>query len=74
MRKLLILIALVGITACSNRAVYDNVRIHQRNECLEEPPSRYEECLERVNKPYKVYQREREEALEQLEQASSGSE
>lgn len=59
MKKLLVLIVLLGVTACSNRAVYENVRLHQRNECLQEPAPRYEECLERVNKPYNDYKRER---------------
>lgn len=65
MNKLTILMVLLGATACSNRAVYENMRIHQRNECLKEPSPRYEECIERENKSYEEYRRERKEALEQ---------
>ncbi len=64
MNRLLILLLLLGIAACSNRAIYDNMRIHQRNECLKEPPSRHEECMEHANKSYEEYERERRELLE----------
>lgn len=64
MNKLSILVLLLLVTACSNRAVYENMHIHQRNECLKVQPSVYEECMEGQNKSYEEYQREREEALE----------
>lgn len=64
MNKLLIITVLLGLAGCSNRAVYENMRIHERNECFKEPPSLYEECLERVNKPFDRYERERKELLE----------
>lgn len=64
MSRLLILLLLVGVAACSNRAVYENIQIHQRNECMKQPSGPYEECLERVNPPYEEYRREREEMLE----------
>jgi hypothetical protein len=71
MNKLMILMVLLAVTGCSNRAVYENIRIHQRNECLKELPSRYEECIEPPNKSFEEYQRERKEVLEQ---DSNGSE
>lgn len=64
MNKLPVLIVLLGVTACSNRAVYDNIRLYQRNECLKEPPPRYKECIERTNQSFEEYQRERREGLE----------
>lgn len=64
MNKWLILAVSLGLTACSNKAVYENIRIHQRNECLKEPLSRYEECLERVNMSYEEYESGRKEILE----------
>lgn len=64
MNKWLILTLLIGITACSNRAVYENILIHQRSECVKEPPPRYEDCLERVNTSYEEYERNRKELLE----------
>lgn len=53
------------VTACSNRAVYDNMRIYQRNQCQEQPIPNYADCLERASKPYEVYQRELDRVLEQ---------
>jgi len=64
MSRWLVLAVLLGASACSNRAVYDNISIHQRNECLDEPPPLYESCMEQANKPFGQYQRERREALE----------
>lgn len=59
--SVLILVVLLGLAACSNRAMYENMLIHQRNECLKEPPPRHAECLEQTNQPYEEYQRKREE-------------
>lgn len=65
MNKLLIILMLLGVAGCSNRAIYENLRIQQRHDCLKEPPAVYEDCIERTNKSYEQYRREREEALEQ---------
>ncbi len=68
MKRSLLIVVLVTIAAgCSHRAVYDNVRIHQRNECANKPPSTYFECIERANKSYEEYERERKEVLEKPE-------
>ncbi len=65
MNKLLILMVLLGFAGCTNKAIYENMRIQQRNDCLKEPPARYDECVERSDKSYEEYRREREEALEE---------
>lgn len=68
MNKFLLLLAVGFVaTGCSHRAVYENVQINQRTECANEPPSTYFECLERTNKPFDKYQRERKELLEKPE-------
>lgn len=63
---LLLFVALVtvGMSACSNRAIYDNLRVYQRQECRDQPMSSYEQCLERARQSYGAYQRERREALD----------
>ncbi len=58
-------ILLLGVAGCSNKGMYDNLRIHQRHQCLEEPPPASVECLQRTNKSFEEYKREREEALKQ---------
>lgn len=58
-----VLILVLGVAGCSNKGIYDNLRIHQRNKCLEEPPPASVECLQRTNKSFEEYQREREERL-----------
>lgn len=67
MKRLPIILLSLEIAACSNRAIYDNIRIHQRNECLKEPPSRHKECMERANKSYEEYERERRDMKQFLE-------
>jgi hypothetical protein len=59
MNILLITLLILGVIGCSNKAVYENIRINQRNDCIKEPPPAYDECIERTNKSYEEYQRER---------------
>jgi len=63
MSKLLMILVLFGTVGCSNKAIYDNMSLHQRNECLKDPPPAYFECIERTSKSYEVYERERSEVL-----------
>ena len=63
MKKLLVLLVVFSIAGCSNKAVYENIQINNRNACLKVPQSQYEECLERSNKSYEEYERERKEVL-----------
>lgn len=65
MNKLWGLTILLGLVACSNQAIYENMRIQQQNDCLKEPPGRYDECIERADKSYDEYRRERDRALEE---------
>lgn len=60
MHKFLIMAAILSIAGCSNKAVYDNIQINNRTECNKAPPAQYEECMERANKSYEEYERERE--------------
>jgi len=43
---------------------YDNIRLHNQQECLNEPPPTYSECMERANKSYAEYARENKEILD----------
>jgi uncharacterized lipoprotein NlpE involved in copper resistance len=58
----LVLLILAG---CSNRAVYGGIQTSNRIECLELPPSQYDECMEDANRSYDEYEREREKDLGQ---------
>ena len=53
-----------SIAACSNKEIYDNLRLEQRNQCVKEPQRTYFECIERTNKSYEEYERERKGILE----------
>jgi len=53
-----------GIAGCSNKAIYDTFRLDQRYKCAKEPPTTYFECIERTNKSFEEYERERKEISE----------
>jgi len=63
MNKLLIILALISIASCSNKVMYNNLRLNQQQKCAEEPRNTRYECMERTDKPYKDYERERKELL-----------
>lgn len=66
MNKFLLVMSAVCVVVaagCSNRAVYENMQLNQRQECAERPPSEFEACMERVNKTYDEYERDRQEIL-----------
>jgi hypothetical protein len=60
MSKLLVVLIMLGVVAgCSNKAIYDNLRLEQRNRCAKEPHRTYLECIERTNTSYEEYERQR---------------
>lgn len=63
MTKWIVLLALLGVVGCSNKEIYNKLLRDQRNKCREEPKSMYSECVERTEKSYEQYQRERDEVL-----------
>jgi len=64
MKFYLVLIIVSSMVGCSNRAIYENVQINKRNECMKLPLKQYHECMEKVNKSYDEYERERKETLD----------
>ena len=59
-------LVMFGIVGCSNKVIYDNLRLDQRNNCVtvNEPSTTYSECIERTNKSFEEYERERKEIIE----------
>ena len=64
MKLYLALFIVFSMVGCSNRAIYENIQINKRNECMTLPQNQYDECMEGVNKSYDKYERERNETLE----------
>ena len=64
MSKLLIVLVMFGVAGCSNKAIFGTFRLNERNKCVNEPPPIYSECIERTNKSYEEYERERKESME----------
>ena len=65
MKKTCVIFFLFAIAGCSNKAMYDNLVINQRQACLKEPPALFEECMNKAHKTYEEYERERKELLEE---------
>ena len=66
MRFALILLALVLLPACSQRAWYEGVQQSRIAECERLPPGAANDCLRRVNTlSHEQYERERAKAAAQ---------
>ncbi|MEM7563010.1 MAG: hypothetical protein AAF353_08175 [Pseudomonadota bacterium] len=58
-------LVLFSLSGCSNKAIYDNIQINQRNKCVEEPADDYFDCIDRTRKTYAEYLKEREALLKE---------
>ncbi len=72
MRKLLMIVVIVGSAGCSNKAMYNQFLLDERIKCAEAPSSTYFDCLERTNKSFEEYQRERKEITERQKRIDVG--
>ncbi len=63
MRMTLSIIFIALLAGCSKREIYDNILVDQRNRCIHQRPSEYDECIKRTSKSYEEYERERQELL-----------
>lgn len=57
-------LVMFGVAGCSDKAIYDKLHLDERNKCVKEPSATYFECIERTNKSYEEYERERKESME----------
>ncbi|MBU2069954.1 MAG: hypothetical protein KKE08_18905 [Gammaproteobacteria bacterium] len=63
MKTTLTLCLLLCLTACSNKAVYQDLQRNKRNECLQAPPAEYDRCMRSMDMSYEEYERQRQQAL-----------
>lgn len=57
------LILLLLLAACSGRQVYDAGQGWRQSECSKESsPEKQQQCLDEANRPFELYQRERDAA------------
>ena len=61
---LLLMLIAMSIGACSNKAIYNNFQLNNRNDCAKQPHSEYETCMERTNMSYEEYEKKRKESLD----------
>jgi len=62
MNKLLMVLVMFGVAGCSNKNIYDNIQLNNRNDCAKLPSSQYDKCIESASKSYDEYERERKES------------
>ncbi len=58
------ILALVLVTACSNREIYNTIQTNQKHQCRNLPPAAYDECINTYSESYDEYQKKRKQALE----------
>jgi hypothetical protein len=57
---LLLSLVAVGLSACTNRDIYENIRTDQRQDCNRQPSdSERQRCLARTQDSYEEYTRKR---------------
>lgn len=57
---ILMIIASLTVSACTNKAWYDGVKEGARNNCRSQPPGEVDACMEKLNtKTYEEYEKER---------------
>lgn len=63
MKTLVAICLLLCLTACSNKAVYQDLQRNKRNECLQLPPAEYDKCMRPMDISYEEYERQRQQVL-----------
>ncbi len=71
-KLLMVLLVMLSVAGCSNKAIYDKFRLDQRDKCAEKPSTDYFKCIEHTNKSYEEYERERKELTEKQKQIDVG--
>lgn len=68
MKGIPLLLALLAASGCTYKGVYENIQLNRHNKCMQEPPGRYETCMDRIDKSYAEYEKELEEYERQREE------
>ena len=62
MKNILILIIIAcAVSACTNASWYKGMQTREQNQCLNVPPSEYDDCMKNANDSYGEYQDKRKE-------------
>jgi len=65
LHKLVILMLIIGVTACTKQNWYQGARSAQTANCMNEPLSEYEDCNQQSDKNYDEYSKKREELIKE---------
>lgn len=69
MKTILLLCMCFTASACSNKAVYQDLQRNKRNECMQAPQSEYDRCMRDMEQSYEDYERQRQKALRRENQS-----
>lgn len=64
MKTTALIILLLFVASCSNKAAYQNLQQNKRNECMRAPAAEYDKCMQSMAQSYEEYERQRQQALE----------
>lgn len=65
LHKLVILILIIGVSACSKQNWYQGAKSAQTANCMNEPLSEYADCNQPTEESYDEYDKKREELIEE---------
>ena len=68
MKTIALVFVCLTISACSNKAVYQDLQRNKRNECMQVPQSEYDRCMRNMEQSYEEYELQRQEALKRENQ------
>jgi hypothetical protein len=54
---------LIGVSACTQHDIYDNIAFNQKNECEKLTGTQKETCMQQLAPDYEVYELERQKLL-----------
>jgi len=69
--KILLILLLFSFSGCTYRGAYEGIQASNRFECTKRPSTQYDECMEKTNKSYDQYERERKQTIGLSDEKSS---
>ena len=57
----MLIVIVISSLSCTEQQVYYSIQSARQNDCQKQPPSQYDECMEKASTSYNDYQRKLEE-------------
>ena len=63
MKTILLICLLLGVSGCSNKAAYQNLKLNKQQQCMRGPVADYDKCMQSMDQSYEEYEQQRQQAL-----------